>query len=199
MRALYCLGFYIWLNTRTVIHLGACTARFWVLAMKETEWTALTMAASNCLEVKAVDILNADMIAPNRKNIWTVLGPEFGNVAKKLPLSEHYISWRVQVHLLEHILYSAYRIWGMRHRRPMQACGGNLQSDHRTDLIIIHAFYIIWMIFFVSIIAHVMYWTSWAAMCIQSLVSLVMSTFTQVHSKRECSSMIKSCMVNESL
>ena len=38
----------------------------------------LTMAALHDLEVKAADVLNAYVMAPNSKKIWTVLGPEFG-------------------------------------------------------------------------------------------------------------------------
>ena len=43
---------------------------------RETVCIAFTMAVP--LEVKAVDILNAYVMAPNRERIWTVLGAEFG-------------------------------------------------------------------------------------------------------------------------
>ena len=46
--------------------------------MRETVCIALTMAALHDLEVKAADILNAHMVAPNKEKIWTVLHPEFG-------------------------------------------------------------------------------------------------------------------------
>jgi hypothetical protein len=43
-----------------------------------TVYIALLMAALNDLNVKVGDILNAYIIAPITKKIWTVLGPEFG-------------------------------------------------------------------------------------------------------------------------
>ena len=45
---------------------------------RETVRVALTIAALNGLEVKAADIQNAYLTAPNKEKIWTVLGPEFG-------------------------------------------------------------------------------------------------------------------------
>ena len=44
---------------------------------------ALTMAVSHDLEVKTADVLNASVMALNRKKIQKVLGPEFGNNAGK--------------------------------------------------------------------------------------------------------------------
>ena len=41
------------------------------------------MAALHDLEVKAADILNAFVLAPNREKIWTALGPQFGDDAAK--------------------------------------------------------------------------------------------------------------------
>ena len=38
-----------------------------------------TMAALHDLQVKAADVLNAYMMAPNREKILTVLGPKFRN------------------------------------------------------------------------------------------------------------------------
>ena len=45
---------------------------------RETVRVALTLAALNGLEVKAADIENAYLTAPNKEKIWTTLGPEFG-------------------------------------------------------------------------------------------------------------------------
>ena len=39
---------------------------------------ALTIAALNDLKVKAGDVLNAYLTAPNSEKIWMVLGPEWG-------------------------------------------------------------------------------------------------------------------------
>ena len=51
---------------------------------RETVRVALTIAALNELEVKAADIENAYLTAPNKEKIWTVLGPEWGaNAGKK--------------------------------------------------------------------------------------------------------------------
>ena len=36
------------------------------------------------LDVKAADVLNAYVTAPNREKIWTVLGPEFGDNASEI-------------------------------------------------------------------------------------------------------------------
>jgi hypothetical protein len=38
---------------------------------------ALTIAASNDLEVKVGDLLNFYITAPITKKVWTILGPEF--------------------------------------------------------------------------------------------------------------------------
>ena len=50
---------------------------------RETGHIALTMVVLCDLEVKAADVLNAYVTAPNHKKIWTVLGPEFGDDADK--------------------------------------------------------------------------------------------------------------------
>ena len=50
---------------------------------RETVCIALTMAALHDLEVKAANVLNAYVTAPNHEKIWTVLGPEFGDDAGK--------------------------------------------------------------------------------------------------------------------
>ena len=44
---------------------------------RETVCIALTMALLHDLKVKAVNLLNAYVTAPNRKNLWTVLGSKF--------------------------------------------------------------------------------------------------------------------------
>ena len=46
---------------------------------RETFCTDLPMVALHDLEVKATDVLSANMTASNSKKIWTVLGPEFGD------------------------------------------------------------------------------------------------------------------------
>ena len=53
------------------------------LVARETVHIALTMAVLHDLEVKAADILNAYVMVPNHKKIWTLLGPEFGDNAGK--------------------------------------------------------------------------------------------------------------------
>jgi hypothetical protein len=50
---------------------------------RETVRIALTLAALNDLEVKASDIQNAYLTAPNAEKIYTVLGPEHGINANK--------------------------------------------------------------------------------------------------------------------
>ena len=53
---------------------------------KETVRIALTLAALNALEVKAADIMNAYVTAPNKEKVWTILGMEFGSDQGKKPL-----------------------------------------------------------------------------------------------------------------
>ena len=48
---------------------------------RETVYIALTMVALHNLEVKAADVFNAYLMAPNCE--WTVLGPEYGDNAGK--------------------------------------------------------------------------------------------------------------------
>jgi Reverse transcriptase (RNA-dependent DNA polymerase) len=51
---------------------------------RETVRIALTIAALNDLQVKATDIENAYLNAPNKEKTWVVLGPEGGDdVGKK--------------------------------------------------------------------------------------------------------------------
>ena len=47
---------------------------------RETVRIALTIAALNSLSVKTGDVMNAYITAPITEKVWTVLGPEFGNV-----------------------------------------------------------------------------------------------------------------------
>ena len=56
------------------------------LVTRETVCIALTMAALHDLEVKAPDVLNAYVMAPKSKKIWTVLGPDLGRMLVSLPL-----------------------------------------------------------------------------------------------------------------
>ena len=46
---------------------------------KVTVCIAWTMAALHELDVTRADILKANVTLPNRKKIWTVSDPEFGN------------------------------------------------------------------------------------------------------------------------
>ena len=47
------------------------------------------MAVLHDLEVKAADVLNAYVMVPNRKKIWTVLSTNLGDDAGK-SASDHY-------------------------------------------------------------------------------------------------------------
>ena len=49
----------------------------------ETVYIDLTITALDDLEVKQSNIMNAYVPAPVTENIWTVLGPEFGDNAGK--------------------------------------------------------------------------------------------------------------------
>jgi hypothetical protein len=53
---------------------------------RESVRIALTLASLNCLDVKMSDIENAYLTAPITDNVWTVLGPEFGDDAGKCAL-----------------------------------------------------------------------------------------------------------------
>jgi hypothetical protein len=46
----------------------------------------LTLAALNDLDVEMADIENAYLTAPLTENVWTVLGPEYGDDAGKRAL-----------------------------------------------------------------------------------------------------------------
>ncbi len=48
------------------------------VVLHETVHIALTMAALNALKVMAANIMNAYITAPNKENIWMLLGPKFG-------------------------------------------------------------------------------------------------------------------------
>ena len=50
---------------------------------RETMCISLTMSALYDLPVKAADLLNTYIMAPNREKIWKVLGSEFGDDADK--------------------------------------------------------------------------------------------------------------------
>ena len=50
---------------------------------------ALTISALNGLQVKAADIMNTYFTAPITENIWTVLGPEFGDDTGKKAIIFH--------------------------------------------------------------------------------------------------------------
>ena len=53
---------------------------------RETICISLTMVVLHDQEVKAADVLNTYVMAPNCEKIWTVLGPEFGDNAGKLAI-----------------------------------------------------------------------------------------------------------------
>ena len=50
---------------------------------RDTVRLALTISNLNGLQVKAADIMNAYVTDPITENIWTVLGPEFGDDSRK--------------------------------------------------------------------------------------------------------------------
>ena len=51
------------------------------VVIRETVHIALTMAALQDLEVKAADVLNVYVTAPNHEKKGTIFDPEFGNNA----------------------------------------------------------------------------------------------------------------------
>ena len=59
------------------------TITYFSVVKRETAFIALTMVVLHDLEVKTADVLNTYVMAPNRENIWTVLGPEFVDNAGK--------------------------------------------------------------------------------------------------------------------
>ena len=59
------------------------TTMYYSLITRETVHIALTMAVSHDLEVKGVDVSNTYVMAPNHEKIWTVLEPEFWDIAGK--------------------------------------------------------------------------------------------------------------------
>ena len=59
------------------------TLMYSCVVMRKTVCIALTVAVLHDLEVKAADVLNAYVTAPNNEKIWTLLSPEFGDDAGK--------------------------------------------------------------------------------------------------------------------
>ena len=53
------------------------------MVTRKTVCTTLILAALHDLEVKAPEVLNAYVMAPNHEKIWAVLRPEFGDDAGK--------------------------------------------------------------------------------------------------------------------
>ena len=53
---------------------------------REIVHSVLTITVLHGLEVKAAEILNMYVMAPNCKKIWTILGPELGDDAGKSAL-----------------------------------------------------------------------------------------------------------------
>ena len=62
---------------RGPMNLTTETITYSSLVTKETVCITLTIVVLHDLEVKAADVLNAYVMAPNHENIWTVLGPSF--------------------------------------------------------------------------------------------------------------------------
>ena len=62
------------------------TIKFSSVVKRETVCIALNMAVLHDLVVKAADVLNTTVMAPNCEKIWTVLCLEFGDDAGKLAI-----------------------------------------------------------------------------------------------------------------
>jgi len=77
-KAIYVSGGYL-LSTPEKLTYASVVSR-------ETIRIALTLAALNDLEVKTSDVKGAYLTAPCTKNVWTILGPEFGKDAGKKAL-----------------------------------------------------------------------------------------------------------------
>ena len=63
------------------------------VVMRDTVCIALTMAVLHDLKVKAADVLNAYVMAPNHEKICTVLGPEFWDDACKSATIARTLYW----------------------------------------------------------------------------------------------------------
>ena len=57
-----------------------------IVVSKDSVCIALTTTVLHDLEVKAADIMNAHICAPNAENNWTVLGPKFREYSDKKAL-----------------------------------------------------------------------------------------------------------------
>ena len=59
------------------------TVTYASVVTRETVHITFTMVALHDLEVKAANVLNAYVMVPNHEKVWTVLGPECGDDARK--------------------------------------------------------------------------------------------------------------------
>ena len=81
---------------------------------RETVHIALTMAALYGLEVKEADVLKAYEMAPNKKKIWTVFGPEFEDDAGKSAINVRALyGLKSAVASFKHILHNVCRSLGI--------------------------------------------------------------------------------------
>ena len=80
-------------------------------------WSPEKLYALPCdLEVKAADVLNAYVMAPNHEKIWTALDQEFGdNAGHSAIIVGALYGLKVQVHHLGHTLHNACVSWGIGH------------------------------------------------------------------------------------
>ena len=81
------------------------------VVVRDTVRIALLLAALNDLDVKVGDVLNAYIAAPVTEKIWTVLRPEFGNIARK---------WAV--------IGSPCTLWAYECRRCFQGPSGRMHA-----------------------------------------------------------------------
>ena len=114
--------------------------------IRETVHIFFTMVVLRDQEVKAADLLNVQMMAPNREKIWTVLGPEFGNDAGKSAIIVRALNGlkstgaSFRAHLAHCMKESGYES-----QKANPDCGGNMRPVHGISLSAIHTFYAVWM------------------------------------------------------
>ena len=128
------------------------------LVTRETVLIALTMAAIHHLEAKASEILNTYVRALNRKKKWTVLGPKFGTGAamSAIIVRKSHGPKSTGASIKAHLTCCMQEL-GYESCKADPYLWWNLRPGHRTNLSIIHAFYVIWMKYVVSIIIQMMY------------------------------------------
>ena len=111
------------------------------------------IATLNDLEVKVSNILNAYVQAPVLEKVWTTLCLEFDRDARKTAVIIRALyglksAWAA----LEVTLLSAWSHWSTSIVRLTWIYGLNQNSDHKINYSIAHIYFVMWMIFFVSII-----------------------------------------------